>query len=77
MNLLRVRLNYGDKLTFTMRPWFVTVVVRSMLYRHRRLSMIKWLSVVMVRESIRGQRTHSQKHNVHISHAHEEISQTY
>ena len=77
MNLLRVRFNYGDILTFTMRPWFITVVVGSMLYRYnRRLSMIKWL-LVMVREGIRGQRTHSQKHYAHISHAHEEKRQTY
>ena len=42
-----------------------------MLHRHRRLSMIKWLSC-NGREGIQGQRTHSQKHYAHTSHAHEE-----
>ena len=73
MNLLRLRFNYGDILTFTMRPWFITVVVRSMLYRHRRLNGC----LVKVREGIRGQRTHSQKHYAHTLHAHKEKKQTY
>ena len=47
-----------------------------MLYRHRRLSRLNGC-LVMVREGIRAQRTHSQKHNAHTSHAHEEIRQTY
>ena len=77
MNLLRVRLNYDDILTFTMRPCFITVVVRSMLYHIRRLSIIKWLSCCNGQQGIRGQRNHSQKHNAYLSHAHEEISQIY
>ena len=83
MNLLRVGFNYGDILTFTMRPWFVTVVIRSMLYRHRRFVMVvrsmlyRHGRLVMVREGIRGQQTHSQKHYAHTSHAHEEKKQTY
>ena len=78
MNLLRVRLNYGDILTFTMRPWFITVVVRSMLYRHRRLSMTKWLSCNGPRRYTGQTDSYSsQKHYAHTLHAHEGKKQTY
>ena len=61
MTLLRVRIDYGDILTLMMRQRFMTVVERSMWYRHRRLSTVKWLSCNG--QIIRGLLTHSQKHN--------------
>ena len=66
MNLLRVRIYHGDILTFMMRQRLITVVVRSMWYRH-----------VMVRDVIQGQLTHSKNHNAHTSHALEDIRQIY
>ena len=44
MNLLRLRLNHSDILTFMMCHRFIIVKVRSIWYRHRRLSTINLLS---------------------------------
>ena len=46
INLLRVRIDHGDihVVTFKMPQRFITVVVLSMWYRHRRLTTVKWLS---------------------------------
>ena len=76
MNLLRVRIDYSDILTLMMRQRFITVVVRSMWYRHRRLSTVKGCHV-MVRQVIRGQLTHSQMHNAHTVHALEDIRESF
>ena len=46
MNLLRLRIDYGNILTFMMGQRFITVVVRSVWFRHRHLSTVKWLSYV-------------------------------
>ena len=64
MNLLRARIEHGDILTFMLRQRFITVVVRSMWYHHRRLSKVKWISCNGPR-SYTGPLTHSQKHNAH------------
>ena len=41
MKILRVRLNHLDILTFMTRQWFITAVVGSMWFRHRRFSTVK------------------------------------